>query len=271
MSFKGKYEANCSSIRTNGVNFVAVRYFMDISYKGTNFSGWQIQPNGVTIQGELEKALMLILKAEIAVAGSGRTDAGVHASQQIAHFDTQAALDTDKLIYKLNSFLSKDISIQGIRAVDEGVTARFSAVARTYYYHLHQAKDPFKQGLSYYFQPDINLEKVQKACRIIHEWQNFECFSRVHTEVNNFNCEIMNVGWTQRGAVHLFEITANRFLRGMVRAIVGTLLDVGLGKTSLSELQEILKSNDRTRAGRAVPAEGLYLQAVTYPSNIYRD
>ncbi len=241
---------------------------MDISYKGTNFSGWQIQPNGITVQEEIEKALSTILQKEISIVGSGRTDAGVHAKQQIAHFDVDN-IDPEKLALKLNSFLSDDISINSVIPVKDDVSARFEASSRKYHYHIHQTKSPFKIGQSYYFRPALEIDKINKACEIIKDWKNFECFSKVHTEVNHFNCDIFDAKWTQNESDHLFEITANRFLRGMVRAIVGTLLDVGLNKTSLEELKGILESNDRGKAGRAVPAEGLYLQEVNYPKDIY--
>lgn len=243
---------------------------MDISYRGTNYNGWQIQPNGVTVQEELEKALSTILKEETAVTGSGRTDAGVHAAQQIVHFDA-GSIDPKKLTFKLNSFLGPDISIKGIRRVNDDVSARFEATSRKYNYYLHQAKNPFKTGLSYYFRPELDVDLISEGCEIIKGWQNFECFSKVHTEVNHFNCDIFQARWTQDDTNHLFEIAANRFLRGMVRAIVGTLIDVGLGKTSLEELGLILQSNDRSKAGRAVPPEGLYLQEVIYPKEIYID
>ncbi|MEQ6167319.1 tRNA pseudouridine(38-40) synthase TruA [Ekhidna sp. MALMAid0563] len=249
-------------------NFVAVRYFIDISYRGTNYSGWQTQPNGVTVQEEIEKAISTILQIETAITGSGRTDAGVHATQQIAHFDADNN-EPKNLVFKLNSFLDPDISVNGIRQVKDDVSARFEATSRKYHYHLHQAKDPFKTGLSYYFRPQLDIDLINKGCEIIKGWQNFECFSKVHTEVNHFNCDIFQARWVQDGTNHLFEITANRFLRGMVRAIVGTLIDVGLGKTSLEGLKNILESNDRSEAGRAVPPEGLYLQEVTYPEDIY--
>lgn len=243
---------------------------MDITYRGTHFNGWQTQPNGVTIQEEIEKGLKLLLKKETPITGSGRTDAGVHAMQQIAHFDSDE-IDANQLTYKLNSLLSKDIAINKVMPVKDDANARFSAISRTYHYHLHQAKDPFKVGTSYYFSPALNVTQINKGCEIIRGWQNFECFSRVHTEVNHFNCDVFEARWTHEQGSYLFVIKANRFLRGMVRAIVGTLLDVGQGKTSLDELKEILESNDRKRAGRAVPAEGLYLQEVKYPAEIYLD
>jgi len=254
--------------RKNRVNFVAVRYFMDISYRGTNYNGWQTQPNGVTVQEEIEKALSTMLQTQTAITGSGRTDAGVHATQQIAHFNA-VDIDPNELAFKLNSFLGPDISINGIRQVKDDVSARFEATSRKYHYHLHQAKDPFKTGLSYYFRPQLNVGLINKGCEIIKDWQNFECFSKVHTGVNHFNCDIFQAKWAQKGTNHLFEITANRFLRGMVRAIVGTLIDVGLEKTSLEGLRKILESNNRSEAGRAVPPDGLYLQEVIYPADIY--
>ena len=243
---------------------------MKISYCGTHFNGWQIQPNGVTVQEEIEKALSTILQSEISITGSSRTDKGVHALQQITHFDSDK-VDSNQLIFKLNSFLNGDISINEIQPVKDDVSARFEATSRTYHYHIHQAKNPFKKGMSYYFRPELNVSQINEACEIIKGWQNFGCFSKVHTEVNHFNCEIFQAKWTQNGSNHLFEISANRFLRGMVRAVVGTLIDVGSGKTSLKELKEILESNDRNRAGRAVPAEGLFLQKVSYPKDVYLD
>ena len=241
---------------------------MDISYKGTHFNGWQVQPNGTTVQEEIENGLKLLLKKDTPITGSGRTDTGVHAVQQIAHFDAQS-IDAAQLAYKLNAFLQRDISIKAILPVHPETNARFSAESRLYHYHIHQSKDPFKEGLSYYFNPKLNVAEINTACEIIKNWQNFECFSRVHTQVNHFNCEIFEATWEQKGNQHLFRIRANRFLRGMVRAVVGTLIDVGLGKTSIKTFQEILNSQDRRMAGRAVPAEGLYLQEVRYPKDIY--
>ena len=243
---------------------------MDISYKGSSFNGWQIQPNGVTVQEEIEKTLSIILQSEIGIVGSGRTDAGVHATQQIAHFDSDK-IEPDQLAFKLNSFLREDIAVNAIRPVKEDVSARFDASSRMYHYHLHRVKNPFKRGLSYLFKPDLAIDKINSACEIIKNWQNFECFSKVHTEVNHFNCEIFEAKWELHGQEHLFIISANRFLRGMVRAVVGTLIDVGTGKTSLEDLKRILESNDRSKAGRAVPADGLYLQKVVYPKDIYLD
>lgn len=247
-----------------------VRYFMDITYRGTPFSGWQTQPNAPTIQEEIEKGLALLLQKKTPLTGSGRTDAGVHASHQIAHFEA-ADIVPAHLQHKLNAFLPRDIAINEIRAVQPEAHARFDAVARTYHYHLHQAKAPFLTGTSYYFSSALNVSRIHQACELITKWHNFECFSKVHTEVNHFNCNIYKADWQHLGSSHLFVIQADRFLRGMVRAIVGTLLDVGLQKTSIDRFQEILESNDRKKAGRAVPAQGLFLQEVSYPKEIYLD
>ena len=242
---------------------------MDISYRGTHYNGWQIQPNGITIQEEIENALGNILKQPHAVLGSGRTDTGVHATQQIAHFDSETSFEPEDLTYKLNSFLKEDIAVRSIKAVNEEAHARFSAISRSYQYKIHQKKDPFSLGQSYYFRPKLDITKINQACKLLREWENFECFSKVHTEVNHFKCAISVAKWYKIGPRNLFVITADRFLRGMVRAIVGTLIDVGLEKTSLDAFQEILASNDRSRAGRAVPSDGLFLQEVVYPKDIY--
>ncbi len=244
---------------------------MDISYKGTNYHGWQIQPNGLSVQEEIEKALSTLLQTETAITASGRTDAGVHATQQVAHFDSDIEMNVSQIVYKLNSFLDQDVSINSIRPVNNETNARFSAISRKYHYHIHQTKNPFKNGISYHFHPELTVNLINDACEIIKDWQQFECFSKVHTEVNHFHCDIFQVKWEQEKTNHVFEITANRFLRGMVRAIVGTLIDVGLGKTSLEQLKQILESNNRSEAGRAVSPDGLYLQEVTYPPDIYLD
>lgn len=247
-----------------------MRYFLDISYKGTSYHGWQIQPNGNTVQQEIENALSTILKQQTSILGSGRTDTGVHASQQIAHFDCKNEIVPTDLTYKLNSFLPKDISIQSIRLVGEQVHARFDATKRTYHYHINQQKDPFKQETSYYHNQTIDQDLILKGCKKIQGWENFECFSKVHTEVNNFNCQIFKIEWVQEETDHLFVVQANRFLRGMVRAMVGTLLDLSQHKITLDDLTEILSSNDRTKAGRAVPAQGLFLEKIEYPKDIYK-
>lgn len=246
-----------------------MRYFLDISYKGTHYHGWQVQPNMPTLQAEIEQALSLLLGEKTSIIGSGRTDAGVHAVQQIAHFESSQVFDLATLTYKLNAFLSKDIVVNKLFRVKDGVHARFDALRRTYHYHIHQGKNPFNQELSYYFRPSLDIDSIKQGCEIIKDWRNFECFSKVHTEVKHFYCEIYEAYWSQKGTEHLFMITANRFLRGMVRTIVGTFLDVGTGRASLKELKELLRRGDRTRAGKAAPACGLFLQKIEYSQSIF--
>jgi tRNA pseudouridine38-40 synthase len=248
-----------------------MRYFLDISYRGTSFSGWQSQKNARSVQEEIEKSLKLLFRQEISILGSGRTDAGVHAFQQIAHFDSDEIKDISLIKHKLNAMLDSDISINKLFPVKEEKHARFDAIARTYIYLIHQHKNPFKKDLSYFFSPQIDVELINRASEIIRGHQNFECFSKVHTEVNHFNCDIYEAHWMEDAGEHVFRIKANRFLRGMVRAVVGTLLDIGLKKITLEDLKKILDSKDRSKAGRAVPPDGLYLTKVDYPDTIYLD
>ncbi|MEM9895073.1 MAG: tRNA pseudouridine(38-40) synthase TruA [Bacteroidota bacterium] len=246
-----------------------MRYFLDISYDGTDFHGWQRQSNSVSVQETLEEAISTILEEKTAVTGSGRTDAGVHARQQVAHFDCSKKVDKQHLTFRLNSFLPSAISVNSVKGVKDDASARFDAISRCYHYYIHQRKDPFSRDYSHFFHGELNVTPILEACQIIKSWQNFECFSKVHTEVNHFKCLIFDANWKQVGDQHLFSIAANRFLRGMVRAVVGTLLDVGMGKTSVAHFRKILESNDRREAGSAVPAKGLFLNQVRYPSEIF--
>lgn len=246
-----------------------MRYFLDITYRGTRFHGWQIQPNGETVQEKVEEALSTILRTATPIVGSGRTDAGVHATQQIAHFDAKLPCSEQDFAHKLNAFLTADISVNHIRKVVPEANARFDAQARTYFYHIHQQKDPFQVGRSYHFNPKLNMDLMQDACEIIKRWQNFESFSKVHTEVNHFDCKVYEAFWEVDNRYLTFKVKANRFLRGMVRTMVGTLLEVGLEKLSIEAFKEVLAKRDRRGAGRSVPPEGLFLTAVDYPSHIY--
>jgi tRNA pseudouridine38-40 synthase len=249
--------------------FCAMRYFLDISYKGTNYSGWQIQGNANTVQDELNKTLSTLLRTEIETMGSGRTDAGVHAHHQIAHFDTDKIKNTDKFIYKVNALLPKDIAINKLLPVKEDAHARFDADSRSYQYFIHTYKDAFNQNTSHFFSAELDFKPIHEAIELIKSWKDFEAFSKVHTEVNHFNCDIFEAHWEPTAVGYVLYIRANRFLRGMVRTIVGTLLDIGTGKTSVADLEEILKSNNRQKAGRALSPDGLYLHAITYPKDIY--
>ncbi len=246
------------------------RYFLDISYNGTNYHGWQIQPNAETVQAELQACLTKVLREPIEVMGSGRTDTGVHAKQQVVHFETDQDLDARDLIFKLNSILPVDISANSLRAVKYDAHTRFDAIERAYEYYINKQKSPFSVGLSYYFKYDLNVELMNQAAKELIGEQDFESFSKVKTEVNNFICTIVKAEWRTENDKLVFHVKANRFLRGMVRALVGTLLDVGQGKLTVEEFVNIIKAKDRKVAGRAVPAHGLFLTAVNYPEEIYR-
>ena len=246
-----------------------MRYFIEISYRGTNYCGWQKQNNARTVQEEIEKAISTILKTDIKITASGRTDAGVHASQQFAHFDTTSVIDSENLSYRLNAFLSRDIAIRNIFKVKKDAHARFDAQERSYEYHVHTKKNPFQNGVSNFYKTNVDIETMNKACSYLLGKQDFECFSKVKTDVNNFFCDIKSCKWEQEGDLYVFKITANRFLRNMVRAIVGTLLEIGENKYKPENIVEIIKSRSRQNAGRSVSAEGLFLCKVVYPNNIF--
>ncbi|HCX20373.1 MAG: tRNA pseudouridine(38-40) synthase TruA [Flammeovirgaceae bacterium] len=248
-----------------------MRYFLDIAYRGTTFHGWQIQPNASTVQEEINKAVSMLLQQPMECLGSGRTDTGVHASQQIAHLDIHSEIDKDQLQYRLNALLPQEISVNGIRQVKEEAHARFDATSRSYEYHIHKQKNPFKTGLSYFFNRHVDIELINQACELIKGWQNFQAFSKVHTDVKTFDCTIHHIEWKESNDSHVFSVSANRFLRGMVRAMVGTLLEIGQNKMSVADLEEVLKSGIRSNAGRSAPPEGLFLTAVDYPKDIYID
>ncbi|WP_298115350.1 tRNA pseudouridine(38-40) synthase TruA [Flavobacterium sp.] len=242
-----------------------MRYFLEFAYKGTNYHGWQYQPNATSVQETLTKALSTILKTEIELVGAGRTDSGVHAKQMFAHFDYDLVIDVPYLSHKLNSFLPKDIAILNIHKVHDDAHARFDATKRTYEYHIHTKKDAFESDDSWYYQNDLNLDKMNDACKILFNYIDFECFSKVHTDVNTFNCTIFEAKWQQNDNRLVFTISADRFLRNMVRAIVGTMVNIGLEKVSLQDFIQIIESKDRNKAGFSVPAHGLYLTKVEYP------
>ncbi|GAA0725168.1 tRNA pseudouridine(38-40) synthase TruA [Aquimarina litoralis] len=246
-----------------------MRYFLELSYKGTSYHGWQRQPNAISIQEVLESSLSLLLKAKIEIVGAGRTDAGVHAKQIMAHFDYENDIDVDQLCYKLNSLLPKDIAIQKIYLVQEEVHARFDAMSRSYEYIITLEKDPFSINHAYYLKKDLDVDLMNKAAKLLLNYTNFKCFSKSKTDVKTYNCTITNAVWERNGSLLIFKITANRFLRNMVRAVVGTLVEIGEHKLNLEDLKEIIKSENRSEAGYSVPAHGLYLTKVAYPNTIY--
>ena len=243
-----------------------MRYFIECAYKGTNYSGWQIQINALTVQEVIEKALSTLLKHKIDMTGSSRTDTGVHAMQQFAHFEIEEEImDCENLVYRINKLLPIDISVQKIFKVANDYHSRFEAISRKYEYRISRKKNPFQKGLSYEFNGNLDIERMNEASRILFKHIDYQCFSKIKTEVLTFNCTILEAQWKEEKNDSLvFHIKANRFLRGMVRAIVGTLLEVGTGKISVSDFERIILSKDRKKAGWSVPAEGLFLMEVNY-------
>ena len=243
-----------------------MRYFIECAYKGTNYSGWQIQINALTVQEVIEKALSTLLKHKIDVTGSSRTDTGVHAMQQFAHFEMEEEIiDCENLVYRINKLLPFDISVQKIFKVADNYHSRFEAISRKYEYRISRKKNPFQKGLSYEFNGNLDIERMNEASRILFKHIDYQCFSKIKTEVLTFNCTILEAEWKEeKNDLLVFHIKANRFLRGMVRAIVGTLLEVGTGKISVSDFERIILSKDRKKAGWSVPAEGLFLMEVNY-------
>lgn len=247
-----------------------LRYFIEITYKGTNYHGWQFQPNAVTVQELINNAFSLIFKKKIDVFGAGRTDAGVHAEQLYAHLDVEKDIDIDEVIYKLNSLLPKDIAILNILKVTDEAHARFNAVSRSYQYRIYFGKNPFLTDASWQIiNKKLNVDLMNEAAKILLTYTNFKCFSRSNSDVKTYNCDVSKAVWVQENKSLIFHITADRFLRNMVRAIVGTLIEVGTGKTTLEEFKKIIESKDRKNAGPSAPAQGLFLTEVNYPKNIF--
>ncbi|RAJ13275.1 tRNA pseudouridine(38-40) synthase TruA [Olleya aquimaris] len=245
-----------------------MRYFIELSYNGSNYHGWQNQPNAISVQEVVEKALSTILGETIAVMGAGRTDAGVHAKQLFAHFDTDLVLDFTALKFKLNSFLPNDVAICSIFKVKEDAHARFDALSRAYLYRIALQKNPFNVDAAYYVKQTLDVKKMQEASEILFKYKDFQCFSKTNTDVKTYNCVIMKAHWQVIEAELHFTIKADRFLRNMVRAIVGTLIQVGIGKLQVEDMHTIIASKNRSEAGFSVPAHGLYLTEVAYPEDI---
>ncbi|MDT0651737.1 tRNA pseudouridine(38-40) synthase TruA [Autumnicola edwardsiae] len=242
-----------------------MRYFLGLAYLGTAYHGWQRQPNAVSVQEKIEEVLTRLLQQNIEIVGAGRTDAGVHAKQLFAHFDADVILDAEEIKFKMNSMLPKDIAIIDIFEVRLDAHARFDALSRSYEYHVIQHKDPFVLDKAFYLKKDLDIAKMNEAAEILRTYTNFKCFSKSRTDVKTYNCKIESAVWKRSGNLLVFYITADRFLRNMVRAIVGTLLEIGQGKSSVENLHEIIKSEDRGRAGTSVPAQGLFLTEIKYP------
>jgi tRNA pseudouridine38-40 synthase len=246
-----------------------VRYFFETVYLGQRYAGWQSQDNALGVQTVLEKTLSMVLRESIKIVGSGRTDAGVHCEQQFFHADINGLFDPERLQVKLNSFLPPDIAIRSIRQVKKDAHARYSAIGRTYEYRICLRKNPFLNGLALRWFKPLDIQTMNKAGALIVGTHDFSAFSKVKTDVNSFICEVRTAQWKIRGDFVTFRITANRFLRGMVRALVGTFLEVGEKKISITEFKAIIRSKDRKRAGANVAPYGLYLVKVSYPSAIF--
>ena len=241
-----------------------MRYLLEISYKGTKFNGWQIQPNGVTVQEKLITAISTVLKHKVELMGSGRTDTGVHAEQQYAHFDTHVALG-DKFLRGVNALIPYDIAVLSFKQMEEEFHARYDAITRAYRYRIQFSKNPFGREMYTFLPYSVDLNKMNEASLLLLQHKNFQSFSKVRTQVKTFDCTISEAYWYWEDNKTLtFYIKANRFLRGMVRAIVGTLLEVGKGTMSLEEFGRVIEAKDRKEAKAAVPPEGLYLVEVNY-------
>ena len=245
------------------------RYIVQLSYKGTRYYGWQRQPREISVQEVVEKALSTILREELSLTGAGRTDTGVHASFYIAHFDLEKEIkDTAKLAHQLNRFLPEDVAIQKITKTSEDFHARFSAVSRTYKYFISLKKSPFNTETCYQITGILHIEKMNEAAKTLLEFTDFTSFAKLHTDVKTNNCRIFRAEWEKLGDDLVFTIKADRFLRNMVRAIVGTLLYVGKGKISVEDFIHIIEKKDRGAAGTSAPAHGLFLVDIEYPEEL---
>jgi len=242
-----------------------MRYFIELAYKGTNYHGWQIQPDAISIQEVIEKALSIKLQEKISLIGAGRTDTGVHASFFVAHFESNNNFDSQKLIYGLNNLIGKEIVIYKIFKVANDKHARFDAISRTYEYRILQKRNPFLIETTSFFKEKLDVVLMNQACKQLYNYSDFTSFSKLHTDTKTNNCKIMFAFWEQREDVLVFTITADRFLRNMVRAIVGTMLEVGTKKINIQEFSQIIEQKDRSKAGKSAPAEGLFLNQIVYP------
>lgn len=245
-----------------------LRFFIDLSYEGQPFHGWQKQQNAITVQETVECNLAKIFRNTVDLVGAGRTDTGVHARQLIAHFDLDQEFDPDHLCYKLNRMLPPSIAVNEVYPVKSEAHARFDALMREYKYYVSSKKNPFTRHFSGYVPEKIDLNLMNESCNILKKHRNFQCFSKVKTDVKTYNCKIETAYWEVDGEQLVFTIRADRFLRNMVRAIVGTCLEIGAKKRPLKELPDILESRDRCRAGKSAAAKGLFLYKINYPKKI---
>lgn len=242
-----------------------MRYFLEIAYKGTAYHGWQIQPNAISIQEKIQDALALVFRKPITIMGAGRTDTGVHAKQLFAHFDMTEPIDCAMIVYKLNGILPQDIAILNIHSVAADAHARFDATSRSYKYYINTTKNPFTTESSWFVKQELDIQLMNKAAEKLLQYTDFQCFSKSNSDVKTYLCDIQEAFWQKEGDLLVFTITANRFLRNMVRAIVGTLVAIGTGKLSIDDLDTIIKSKNRSNAGTSAAAQGLFLVTIKYP------
>ena len=244
------------------------RYFIKLAYNGAAYHGWQRQENALSVQQVLEEAVSTIFGEQVDLTGAGRTDTGVHATEFYAHFDLSGLYHEEDLagkVHKLNGFLPDNIYVFSVFPVDSDLHARFSAHSRTYQYHISRRKDPFRSELAWYVHGSLNVELMNKAAAVLKEYHDYTSFSKLHTQVKTNNCQVMEAYWQEQGHLLIFNIKADRFLRNMVRAVVGTLVEVGRGKIPIDEFRHIIEAKDRSAAGLSVPAHGLFLVKIEYP------
>lgn len=259
------------SIFVNQTKSIVLRYFLELAYNGKNYHGWQLQPNAITVQEVIEKALSTLLREAIKVVGCGRTDTGVHAKQYFLHFDLEIAIDKVGLIRKLNSFLPHDVAIYDLFQVEDDIHARFHALSRTYEYWITLNKNPFLSDTAYQINRTLDIDLLNEASILLLDYTDFKCFSRSNTDVKTYNCKITQANWQKQDNMLIFTITADRFLRNMVRAIVGTLLPIGLGEKDVSSFVSVIESRDRQQAGASVPGHALYLSQIKYPKTTKKE
>jgi tRNA pseudouridine38-40 synthase len=244
------------------------RYFLEVSYKGTNYSGFQKQENANSIQSEIEKALEIFFREKIALTGSSRTDSGVHALQNFFHFDLAKEFDPQSL-YNINAILPVDVVLKNIYPVESSAHCRFDAISREYHYYIYKNKNPFIADRAYYYPYTLDLEKLSEAAAIIPLYKDFTSFSKRNTQVKTFECSILSSDWSSENESIVYRVAANRFLRGMVRGLVGTMLHVGRGKTNVEQFREIIERLDSSLADFSVPGYGLFLVKVNYPDHFF--
>ncbi len=247
------------------------RYFLEVAYKGTNYSGFQKQLNAVTIQSKVEKALPVLFKQAIELTGSSRTDAGVHALQNFFQFDADFVIDSDKFIYQLNAILPADIVVKNITEVNDNAHCRFDAISRSYEYHIYHKKNPFLSDRAFFYPYTFNFDVLNEAASVLFSHTDFTSFSKRNTQVKTFLCNIQKAEWKQTNEELIFYVTANRFLRGMVRGLTGTMLRAGRGKISVDDFINIIQAKDCSQADFSVPPQGLFLTSVLYPKSVWKN